>query len=54
MRLAMRASGTYKVDSDRGHEVVCEDIISESEKQGGLSDSGVSDEKNLKKVIAIR
>ena len=44
-RLA-REGGTYEVDSDCGHEVVCEHVVGESEKQGGLSDSGVSNQQH--------
>ena len=51
-RLA-REGGTYEVDSDCGHEVVCEHVVSESEQQGGLSDSGVSNQQHLEEVIAI-
>jgi hypothetical protein len=42
-----------KVDSDGRHEVVCEDIISESEQEGRLADTRVSDKKNLEQIVAI-
>ena len=51
-RLA-REGGTYEVDSDCGHEVVCEHVVSESEQQRGLSDSGVSNQQHLEEVVAI-
>ena len=51
-RLA-REGGTYEVDSDCGHEVVCEHVVGESEQQGGLSDSGVSNQQHLEEVVAI-
>lgn len=48
-----REGGTYEVDSDCGHEVVCEHVVGESEQQGGLSDSGVSNQQHLEEVVAI-
>lgn len=42
-----------EVHTDRGHEVVCEDIISESEQERRLADTGVSNQEYLEEVIAI-
>ncbi len=53
--LAVNLDGAdLEVDSDGGHEVVSEDIVCESEQQGGFTDAGVTDEEHLEQVVAIR
>jgi hypothetical protein len=51
-RLA-REGATYEVDANCWHEVVCEHVVSESEQQRGLSDSGVSNQQHFEEVVAI-
>lgn len=41
-----------EVDSDGGHEVVCEHVVSESQQQRGLADTGVADEEHFEEVVA--
>ena len=43
----------YEVNTDCGHKVVCENVVSESEKERGLSDSGVSNKQDLEEIVAI-
>ena len=42
-----------EVDTNGGHEAIMEDIIGESEQERRLADTGVTNQKNLEKVIAI-
>ena len=41
-----------EVHSDRGHEVVCEHIVCESQQQRRLADAGVSDQQHLEQIVA--
>ena len=43
----------FEVDSDGGHEIISEDVVGESEEQGRLSDSGVSDQQDLEQVVVF-
>ena len=53
--LAVNLDGAnLEVDSDGWHEVICEDVIGESEQQRGLADARVSDQEDLEQIVAIR
>lgn len=45
-------SKTYKVDTDRRDVRLRVGVISESEQQTGLSDTGVSDKEQFEEVVA--
>ena len=46
-------SPDLEVDSNSGHEVICEHVVSESQEEGGLADAGVSDQQHLEQIVAI-
>lgn len=53
-RLSVHFDGPdLKVDSNGGHEVICEHVVSESQEEGGLADTGVSDQQHLEQIVAI-
>mmetsp|Transcript_12876 Transcript_12876/g.21781 ORF Transcript_12876/g.21781 Transcript_12876/m.21781 type:complete len:220 (-) Transcript_12876:3-662(-) len=43
----------FEIHPDRGHEVVIEHVVRESEEQRGLADSGVADEEHFEEVIEL-
>jgi hypothetical protein len=52
--LAVNLDGAdLEVHADGWHEVICEDIVCESEQERGLADSGVTDEQHLEQVVTI-
>ena len=46
-------STDLEVNANSGHEVVCEHVVSETEQQGGLADTGVADQEHLEEVVAM-
>lgn len=52
-RLPVHFDGAdLEVDADGGHEVVCEDVVGESQQERRFTDAGVTDEEHLEEVVA--
>eukprot|EP00356_Strombidium_inclinatum_P002656 CAMPEP_0170478604 /NCGR_PEP_ID=MMETSP0208-20121228/73_1 /TAXON_ID=197538 /ORGANISM="Strombidium inclinatum, Strain S3" /LENGTH=110 /DNA_ID=CAMNT_0010750893 /DNA_START=364 /DNA_END=696 /DNA_ORIENTATION=+ len=53
--LAVDVDGSdLEIDTDGGHEVLVEHVVSETEEEGGLSDTRVSNEEDLEEIIAVQ